>query len=305
MSGQIDIFYGIGAAKSGTSWLHDYYAGHPECHIRSLKELFWFGRTPGANDQHARDFRAHLMRAVQMPVVNGESPARKIARATDHARRARALIEWFDYLDRPGATDSDYLAYVTLRMDRKPGARMAADITPKYAFLDEAGFERMARLATTPRFVFLMRDPVERLWSHCRMLSKVAERRRNRIIAPEVFARAFLKNDAKGSGEAAAYGDYSGTLTRLRRAVGLDAVHIGFYESVTEEASVKALNRFLGLTHVPPEAGRRVNAGREGELDEAMRAALGRKLAPQYEFVAGLPGLTLPALWLQNAGATA
>ncbi len=292
MTDQIDIFYGIGAAKSGTSWLHDYYAGHPECHIRSLKELFWFCRTPGADDAHARDFRRHLVRAVSLPAGPDSG-----ARAMDRARRARALFEWFDYLDRPGATDADYRAYVTLRMDRRPGARMCADITPKYAFLDERGFERMARQAKVPRFVFLMRDPVDRLWSHCRMLSKVAEKRQNRLIPPETFARAFLRGDAKRSGEAGAYGDYAGTLSRLIRAVGRDAVHVGFHETLTEAPQIRALNRFLGLSHVAPDAARRVNAGREGALDPALRGALGSKLAPQYDYVAGLTGVTVPDRW--------
>lgn len=300
MAEAIDIFYGIGAAKSGTSWLHDYYMSHPECHIRSLKELFWFCRKPGADDAHARDFRAHLVRAVQMPVV-ADGPGGEADCAIKRARQARALLEWFDYLDRPGATDADYLAYVTLRMDRKPNAWLCADITPKYALLDTAGFEKMARLAKKPRFVFLMRDPVERLWSHCRMLSKVAEKRQGRVVAPEFYAKSFLEGDLKNAGEVGVYSDYSGTLTRLKAAVSAENIYTGFYETLTEDASVQELNSFLGLSHVAPKAGRRVNTGRGGELEEQLRVALSRKLAPQYDFVADLTAGDLPAIWQENA----
>ena len=33
------LMFGVGAAKSGTSWLHRYLDEHPECHFRAIKEL--------------------------------------------------------------------------------------------------------------------------------------------------------------------------------------------------------------------------------------------------------------------------
>ncbi|HHS89575.1 MAG TPA: sulfotransferase family protein, partial [Rhodobacteraceae bacterium] len=42
MPDQPTIFFGVGAAKSGTSWLYRYLEGHPETHLRSVKELHYF-----------------------------------------------------------------------------------------------------------------------------------------------------------------------------------------------------------------------------------------------------------------------
>ena len=36
------LMFGVGATKAGTSWLYRYLADHPECHLRSIKELHFF-----------------------------------------------------------------------------------------------------------------------------------------------------------------------------------------------------------------------------------------------------------------------
>jgi hypothetical protein len=307
----LDIFYGIGAAKSGTSWLQDYYASHPECHVRGLKEIHFFGRTPGQGDPQSRQFRKHLARtlrgyAAAGPAArsDGRPDGATDARAAAIARQAREYLEWFEYLDRPDTNEADYIAFLTLRLDLAPEARICADITPRYALLGEADFEQMARIARQPRFVFVMRDPVDRVWSHCRMMSKIAEKWHQRQVTPETYAEAFLNGEA-AEGGVEGYCDYAGTLTRLVSVVGREAVFTGFYEDLTADATLRALNAFLGLTHREAEADRRVNSGRSAPLPEDLKAALGRKLAPQYDYVAGLSGGALPPAWQENARAAA
>ncbi|MDB4558748.1 sulfotransferase [Amylibacter sp.] len=40
------MFLGVGAQKSGTTWLSNYLAGHPEVYMSALKEMhFWGNRT--------------------------------------------------------------------------------------------------------------------------------------------------------------------------------------------------------------------------------------------------------------------
>ena len=36
------LFFGVGAAKAGTTWLHRQLSEHPECHFRTIKELHYF-----------------------------------------------------------------------------------------------------------------------------------------------------------------------------------------------------------------------------------------------------------------------
>ncbi|MEM8803647.1 MAG: hypothetical protein AAGF55_14030 [Pseudomonadota bacterium] len=36
------LFFCVGAAKAGTSWLHKQLSAHPECHFRAIKELHYF-----------------------------------------------------------------------------------------------------------------------------------------------------------------------------------------------------------------------------------------------------------------------
>ena len=42
MSDEPTLLFCVGAAKSGTTWLYRYLHDHPECHLRSIKELHFF-----------------------------------------------------------------------------------------------------------------------------------------------------------------------------------------------------------------------------------------------------------------------
>ena len=42
MGDQPTLLFCVGATKAGTSWLFDYLKHHPECHLRSVKELQYF-----------------------------------------------------------------------------------------------------------------------------------------------------------------------------------------------------------------------------------------------------------------------
>ena len=60
----------------------------------------------------------------------------------------------------------DYLAFLLKDSDSKP---VIGDITPSYATLSRNEFARMSQLSQNSRFLYLMRDPIDRLWSEIRM----------------------------------------------------------------------------------------------------------------------------------------
>ena len=69
------LMFGVGAAKSGTSWLYQYLAAHPDCHLRSIKELHFFDtRDMGNRDWYLRDLgrKADLL---ERRIVTGDADA--------------------------------------------------------------------------------------------------------------------------------------------------------------------------------------------------------------------------------------
>src|SRR5690606_22338115 len=52
---------------------------------------------------------------------------------------------------------------------RSCGDRVAGDITPAYSILGPAEVAHVARLMPAAMIILILRDPVERAWSHARM----------------------------------------------------------------------------------------------------------------------------------------
>ena len=191
-----------------------------------------------------------------------------------------------------GCGDAAYLAF--LERGRN-GQRLIGDITPSYAMLPGDTFARMARLARNTRFVFLMRDPVERLWSNLRMAAKRAARAGGAIEDHAArLAEAFVSGANKGL---EGRGDYARTIHALDQAVPKASVLYLFFETLFTSATVERLCAFLGISHVPAAFDEVVHRGKSMDLDPDLRARLRAHLDPQYQFVtARFPG-QVPDKW--------
>jgi hypothetical protein len=292
---QPTILFGVGAAKAGTSWLWRYLAGHPECHFRSIKELHYFdglaqNRLAGA----LRKARAELNRWRDEVVLASD------ARAAGLARRMRDLQDWIAVLALGANDPAAYRAYLT--SGAAGPARVVGDITPAYALLPVARLREMAGLARDVRFVYLMRDPVARLWSHVRMLA--------RRHAPEsgfadyalTLLRRVCAGDVDGqAGGVVARGDYAAALARFDRAIDPARLLVMFQETLLSQPGVARLTGFLGIAAHPADLGRQVHGGVPLALPVAERDAARAFLRPQYDAVARRFG-DLPEAWRMNAG---
>jgi hypothetical protein len=253
---------GVGCQKGGTAWMHRYLESSPQC-------------DPGFRKEY------HVWDALDLP--SGRLARERIDK--QGGQRASFLHDsehYFDYF-------SGLLG---------PGrARLTADITPAYAGLStdrlrfvRAGFETRG---VRPVAVYLMRDPVERIWSAVRM----DVQRRGLEDAEAVEARLRVVSD---DDQYARRTRYDQTISRLDEAFAGGTVFYGFYERLFEAATLRDLCGFLGIDFHEPDLGRQVNVSpkRHGDLsDETVRALAGR-FAPVYEAVAArFPDVDLPALW--------
>jgi hypothetical protein len=253
---------GVGCQKGGTAWMHRYLESSPQC-------------DPGFRKEY------HVWDALDLP--SGRLARERIE--NQGGRRARFLHDpehYFDYF-------SGLLG---------PGrARLTADITPAYAGLStdrlrfvRAGFETRG---VRPVAVYLMRDPVERVWSAVRM----DVQRRGAEDAGAVEARLRVVSDDDQYGRRTRY---DRTISSLDDTFGADAVFYGFYERLFEVATLRDLCGFLGIDFHEPDLGRQVNVSpkRHGDLSDDTVRALAERFAPVYEAVAArFPDVDLPALW--------
>lgn len=252
---------GLGAQKAGTAWMHRYLESSPEC-------------DPGFRKEY------HVWDALDLP--SGRVVRARIEKqGGDRARLLTDPDAYFDYFT--GLLQPD-------------GVRLTADITPSYAGLsvDRLSSVRAGFLArgVRPVAVYLMRDPVERVWSAVRM----DVRRSGNTDDGAVEAR--LRNIADGD-QYDRRTRYEVAIAAADRAFG-DEVFYGFYERLFAEGTLRALCGFLGIDYVEPDLGRQVNVSPKGDGDLAEDTVRGlvARFAPVYEAVgARFPEVDLPALW--------
>ncbi|MBT8459958.1 MAG: sulfotransferase [Boseongicola sp.] len=275
------LFFCVGAAKAGTSWLHRQLLDHPECHLRAIKELHYFdalenGRLDRQIDHHQAQQRALKERLATRGSAPSEAQLRRLA---DRA-------EWLEVLRR-GDDQTAYLEY----LERGATAgQVVGDMTPAYALLPSKRLERMARMSDDVRMLSVLRDPIERLWSHVRMIAA------RRDDAGEVTARRcanILKRVFRGEEDQIAMrSDYASALTRL---AAVPKLLVEVFEDMVAGPGFGRICDFLGIARVE-SALAPVHVGQTLDMTSDQRQAAAAFLAPQYDAAERALG-GLPEAW--------
>ena len=288
--GEPTVMIGVGAAKCGTSWLYRYLADHPECHFKSLKELHYFN----GFDINGLDWNLARVRGIQGRLQRDAAGDISDVQLANKLVQLAQVEHYLEVLETGHEDTQAYLAYLT---EGGEGAKLVGEITPAYSLLGADRLRRMAAMAGDVRFVYLMRDPVERLWSHVRMTAqhRCKKPQEFRDRAANVLRRVFAGDEdhiAKRS-------DYEGTLKKLAAAVDPSRLCVAIYEDLFAGDALQRICRFLGISFVRPDPGSVIHASRALEMDEDQRKASALWLAPQYDAVARTLG-KLPEAWAGN-----
>jgi hypothetical protein len=200
----------VGAQKAGTTWLYDVLGRHPEVGFPRMKELhFWSDLYTGGR------WRQRFLRRARRPPW--------LAR--------RLEVE----------TDADYVAYLAECADDRP---VSGDLSPDYALLPSEGFRRMEAAVPDARFLFVMRDPVERYWSWIKMGAVRFDR--------DLVSMARSRIDALvAAGYAGTRADYGATITSLREA-GVANVRLMLFEDLMADQR-RHVTDLLDYLRITPE----------------------------------------------------
>lgn len=279
------LLFCAGAAKAGTSWLRGYLRSHPQCHLRAVDELHYFDALDGGGLEGLHATQSRLRDGFRAQLSAGKGNADRMRRQIDDR------TDWLRVLDRGEEDIPAYLAYLAQGADK---ARLMADLTPAYALLSEGRLRQMAGIAPDVRVIYLLRDPIDRLWSHVRAMSRqrspegtVVRQRTNRILS-----RAIAGQEE----QIAIRGDYRAAMTKLTAAVDPDRLLFVFYEEMFEGEGLRRILQFLDLRWHPPAVSRAEHEGRTLEMLRDQRRAARTWLAPQYDHVASVVG-RLPEAW--------
>lgn len=287
------ILYCVGATKAGTSWLYRYLHDHPDCALPAVKEAhYWDSFEPDALDAQLSAYRVRLR---ELRELKGE--AREAGRGWQVENVDRRIGDMKRLLDVLAGDRTADLAYATWLLDRGETS-LVADMTPNYATLPDAVLTRMLRLAPTTKFIFLIRDPLDRLWSHIRMQ---ARRQRQSHEVYEKKANNILYRMLNRGQEVHILerGDYPAMIKKLRRVVPSQRLLIMFTEDMMTQDGLSKLCSFLGIAHINPSTTKAVHKGPEVEMLDKLRPRALRRLNEHYEWVARHVG-PLPQNWQDN-----
>jgi hypothetical protein len=160
--------------------------------------------------------------------------------------------------------------------------KLTGDISPNYSFMSAEAIQRAAALVPDAKIVILMRDPVDRAWSHARHTIS----RGPKADRPEAERMEAIVHFAQNNRQCFNNGDYATLLRNWRDGFGADKVHVAYYDDLVARP-VEMLNGildFLGATHVSAEreADLRevINKGESYPCPADLRAALAERYAP-------------------------
>ncbi|WP_309648801.1 sulfotransferase [Nocardioides sp.] len=233
---------GVGCQKGGTTWLYDYLMGSPSFAHGYRKEYHVFDALDLPSEQGVRN---RLLAKAQAASADPSPGDRSAARASHRLSM---------YLD-----PELYVDYFTGLLHRSPETRLVADMTPAYGMLSADRFRSIrdgfaARgVRTLP--VFLMRDPVERIWSQVRMHARLYD---EHAAASQESAAFLLEHHATPA--YARRTRYDQTLATLDEVFAPDEVFHGFYEQLFTEATTRRLCEQAGIDFVAPDVDKRVHA---------------------------------------------
>jgi hypothetical protein len=257
-------FICIGVQKAGTSWLDINLRRHPGLWFPPIKELQYF------NEIHIPSNRKWTGQAREL---RGKKALTQYIRATPRADWDYRLIAVLADIASGRTSDDWYGRIFSLAAPE----RICGEITPDYANLPDEGIRHVLRLSPDVKIMLSLRDPIERSWSHIRMMAK---NKKNEVV-PDIERMARYPDLLRRADYPAIIRDWTARIPRER-------MHVIFMDDIAADPGtvLKGVCAFLGVEYrdtVFQSAANPVHVGEEKEMPPRIAAILKERLRPVYE----------------------
>lgn len=275
---------GIGAQRSGTTWVGKYLDMHPDFLCSPIKELHVFDSLfIRPNDilekgfaeryfKHSIDFRVKNPSLEQIDLLMAEA----------------------DRVALP-KLDGGYFRFFDKRL--KQSHLSFGEITPEYALLKSSILHRIATSHDNVRIFYILRRPEDRYISALHYWARLRPEFKPSESLIEGLKRTLFTR----------YSDYHITIQELKKAGASDRLFICFYEEVfgNPDYHLAKLCDFIGIAYIKPsELGlpinRKVNAPNKEpkeELPAEAIEAICSRFRPVYNELPRLINRDLPKEW--------
>jgi Sulfotransferase family len=274
-------FLCVGAQKAATTWLYEAIRWVPGVFLPTIKELHYFSEL---YNEDASKFG---------PVHRKEQIRQIRAYHTSKTKRSdfvNLILAQLDHLDTIEINDEWYRGIFEFATDRD----ICGEICPCYMGMPTRGIRHALSINPLMRVVVLVRDPVDRVWSHMRMHAKSGTLN---------LSNEHLLSDQAQLGPYMQYTDYANSFRRWQSMTAQGRFRAIVYDRISDEPqSVRdEILEFIGAPPAPINTNltKRVFSGENVDLTPELRAKLFAELQPQYEFLQTLFPDNVKA-WIQR-----
>lgn len=276
-----NLFMGAGAMKAGTTWVTKHLKTHKDIYFCYEKEISYFAylHVPNCKYVLSEDFRG--------------KKAKQYVNATNTRTNdiKRVLLWSANFVSNP-VNDWWYAQNFAFRGNK----RYSADFSNLYALLDKNGWEHVKSITNNLKVVYIMRDPISRLWSHIRfqmMLDGKIDEMAN--WTQDDYYKFGKQNHIWRNT------NYNKAVRSMQDNLETTQYHFDFFERIKSEpkALLNGIESFLGVEEREynlDELKGKVNASTSLKRPEFFEDIFGEEL---YEGVNELKsmGITVPASW--------
>jgi hypothetical protein len=256
---------GLGAQKSGSTWLWNYLRGHPQCTATALKELHLITSNP-----------RHLEK--QASLIEQEIAAANREKDMTFLIEKRDIIQRAQMIKKKTIFSADgFLELVTRPAVGK--FRISAELSPSNGNMSGKRMRELASHHSGPKFVLVLRDPVDRLWSQIRMAaSQKSANTAGFLIMAEKMAADFLQ----GSLDLPVRHNYRTILRRAENNIPRERIFYAFYEDFFEQKNIDAFCYFLAVDPMSARLAEPVFPGHPLDLRQELARKMRDALIGQY-----------------------
>jgi len=282
------LFLCVGAMKSGTSWLYNYLKSNPDVHFAPDKEIHYWDVIQSDLDKH--HFRAKAQQLIESANQVLNCDVSEVSSKLAQVERSLSKLQIYSN------SDANHLEYKNYLLKSFKGQKAVGDITPSYCTLNEQTFTEICSLTKSVKFIFIMRDPVERLWSAIRMRASEISLHQDDLNAN---CKSIL-NELKERPDhfMLTRSDYKGAVTVLDNTISAENIKYIFFEDMFRNQSMKNLCDFLGIRfNKLNKITQKVREGDQAHLYDTDRIFLHGLLKEQYTFLKSRFGKCIPKTW--------
>lgn len=280
-------FLVIGAQKAGTTWLDRHLRRHPRIWLPPEKEIHYFDLP------RPLPFAALLVAPVR--AARNWTKAR-LRRDYAKVKAGEQSMSWYVRYYFLPRTDGWYRS-----LFQPASGQICGEASPPYAVLAESKIREIHSLMPRLKLIYILRDPIDRMWSDAAMFQGVRFGGRGMENAPSAKVAAFLRDRRN-----LRHSRYAENLARWEQVFDPSQVCLIFQDDIAHQPAhvLGKVAEFLGVCPTPvdiAELKRRINSKTYPPPDKAAEIFLANELLDDLRALSKRVPHRYTRRWLERA----